>query len=153
MYIEQYYSYYSIYELCHEKINVLHMQNKDAEELHGNRKLISAFVFATWIVQSLYFLNPKFQASSHPQWLYSFVCVRPGQNPRCWTSHDAAHIFLSFPITGSSFNEGIEATFKDRQMEDLWIPFFAITTDLTSSQMRVHTHGRISVSQCHGDVY
>ena len=27
-------------------------------------KLISAFVFATRIVQSLYFLNPKFQASS-----------------------------------------------------------------------------------------
>ena len=30
-------------------------------------KLISAFVFATWIVQYLYFLNPKFQASSHLQ--------------------------------------------------------------------------------------
>ena len=28
-------------------------------------KLISAFVFATYTVQSLYFLNPKFQASSH----------------------------------------------------------------------------------------
>ena len=30
-------------------------------------QLISAFVFATWIVQHLYFLNPKFQASSHLQ--------------------------------------------------------------------------------------
>ena len=39
-------------------------------------KLISAFVFATWIVQSLYFLNPKFQVSSHLLWLYSPVCVR-----------------------------------------------------------------------------
>ena len=28
-------------------------------------KLISAFVFATQIVQSLYFLNPKFQAYCH----------------------------------------------------------------------------------------
>ena len=28
-------------------------------------KLISAFVFDTRIVQSLYFLNPKFQAPSH----------------------------------------------------------------------------------------
>ena len=27
-------------------------------------KLISAFVFATWIVHFLFFLNPKFQASS-----------------------------------------------------------------------------------------
>ena len=30
-------------------------------------KLISAFVFATRIVQYLYFLNAKFQASSHLQ--------------------------------------------------------------------------------------
>ena len=45
-------------------------------------KLISAFVFATWIVQSLYFLNPKFQASSHLMWLYSLVCIGPGRKPR-----------------------------------------------------------------------
>ena len=45
-------------------------------------KLISAFVFATWIVQSLYFLNPKFQASSHLRRLYSPVCVGPGRKPR-----------------------------------------------------------------------
>ena len=45
-------------------------------------KLISVFVFATQIVQSLYFLNPKFQASSHLLWLYSPVCVRPGRKPR-----------------------------------------------------------------------
>ena len=34
------------------------------------------------IVQSLYFLNPKFQASSHLLWLYSPVCVGPGRKPR-----------------------------------------------------------------------
>ena len=48
-------------------------KNKDADQLRGNgnheadqrtAKLISAFVFATWIVQSLYFLNTKFPASS-----------------------------------------------------------------------------------------
>ena len=55
-------------------------------------KLISAFVFATQIVQSLYFLNPKFQASRHLLWLYSPVCVGPGRKPECWFSHDAAHI-------------------------------------------------------------
>ena len=42
-------------------------------------KLISAFVFATWIGQSPYFLNVKFQASSHLLWLYSPVCVGPGR--------------------------------------------------------------------------
>ena len=45
-------------------------------------KLISAFVFATRIVQSLYFLNPKFQAPSYLLLLCSLVCVRPGRKPR-----------------------------------------------------------------------
>ena len=40
-------------------------------------QLISAFVFATWIhvVQYLFYLNPKFQASSHLLWFFSQVCV------------------------------------------------------------------------------
>ena len=38
-------------------------KNKDADQLTA--KLISAFVFATRIVQFLYYLNPKFQPSSH----------------------------------------------------------------------------------------
>ena len=45
-------------------------------------KLISAFVFATWIVQFLFFLNPKIQASSHLLKLHRLVCVRPGWKPR-----------------------------------------------------------------------
>ena len=45
-------------------------------------QLISAFVFATRIVQSLYLLNPKFQASSNLLWLYNPGCVGPGRNPR-----------------------------------------------------------------------
>ena len=40
-------------------------------------KLISAFVFATQIVQFLYFLNPEFPVSSHLLCLYSWVCVEP----------------------------------------------------------------------------
>ena len=45
-------------------------------------KLISVFVFATRIVQSLHFLNPNFQVSSYTQWLRSPVCVGPGRKPR-----------------------------------------------------------------------
>ena len=51
------------------------------------RKLVSAFAFATWIVQSLSFLNPKFQASSYLLWLYSLV-----GNPEDRFSHNEAHI-------------------------------------------------------------
>ena len=45
-------------------------------------KLISAFVFATWIVQSLFYFYPKFQASSHLLRLYRPVCLKPGWKPR-----------------------------------------------------------------------
>ena len=45
-------------------------------------QLISTFVFTTLIVQSLYFLNPKFRASSHLLLLYRSVCVGPVGH--CW---------------------------------------------------------------------
>ena len=45
-------------------------------------KLISAFVIATRIVQFLFYLNPKFQASSSFLSLYRPVCVGPGRKPR-----------------------------------------------------------------------
>ncbi|XP_055349983.1 patatin-like phospholipase domain-containing protein 7 isoform X2 [Paramacrobiotus metropolitanus] len=56
-------------------------------------------------------------------------------------------IDLTYPYTsmfkGTTFNEAIEATFKDRQIEDLWIPYFNITTDITASAMRVHKAGSL----------
>ncbi|XP_066467009.1 patatin-like phospholipase domain-containing protein 7 isoform X1 [Tiliqua scincoides] len=52
---------------------------------------------------------------------------------------------LTYPITsmfsGTSFNKSIGNIFKDKQIEDLWIPYFTITTDITASAMRVHTDG------------
>ncbi|XP_075762121.1 patatin-like phospholipase domain-containing protein 7 isoform X3 [Pelodiscus sinensis] len=54
---------------------------------------------------------------------------------------------LTYPITsmfsGASFNKGISNIFKDKQIEDLWIPYFTITTDITASAMRVHTDGSL----------
>ena len=44
--------------------------------------LISTFVFATSRVQSLFYLNPKFQASSHLLWLYSSVCQHWSETPK-----------------------------------------------------------------------
>ena len=67
-------------------------ENKAQISFAVTAKLISAFVFATRIVQFLFFSNPKFQASSHLLCLYSSVCVRPGPKPHCWFSHEAAHM-------------------------------------------------------------
>ena len=62
-------------------------------------KLISAFVFAIRIVQSLYYLNPKFQASSHLLWPYSLVCVGPGRKPRRPVFSQEAHIKVGVSYT------------------------------------------------------
>ncbi|XP_031457395.1 patatin-like phospholipase domain-containing protein 7 isoform X3 [Phasianus colchicus] len=54
---------------------------------------------------------------------------------------------LTYPITsmfsGATFNKSISSIFKDKQIEDLWIPYFTITTDITASAMRVHTDGSL----------
>ena len=70
-------------------------------------KLISAFVFATWIIQSLSFLNPKFQVSCHLLWLYSPVCVGPGRKPRrpvFWRFLTSRLIYLPYNILGTCNN-------------------------------------------------
>ena len=61
-------------------------------------KLISAFVFATRIVQFLFFLNLKFPAFNHLLCLYSSVSGGPVRKPHCWFSHDTAqNVILYFP--------------------------------------------------------
>ena len=50
-------------------------ENKDADQLCDNHEADQRFVFATRIVQSLYFIYPKFQSSSRRVRLYSPICV------------------------------------------------------------------------------
>ena len=57
----------------------------------------------TYVVQSLYFLNPKFQASSNLLWLYRLVCVRPGQIPEDRLSHGTAQIIFLVYLYPSHF--------------------------------------------------
>ena len=56
-------------------------------------QLISAFDSATWIVQSFFFLNLKFQASSLFSRLYRSVCVGPSRNFKERFSRVTAHMF------------------------------------------------------------
>ena len=76
----------------------LHMQKQRRRSASRSvtAKLISAFVFATLIVRSLYFLNLKFQASSHLLWLYSPVCVGPGRKPRRPVFSERGSFYLLF---------------------------------------------------------
>ena len=56
-------------------------------------QLLSAFVSAIRIVQSIYYLNPKCQASSHLMCVYSLVLSDLVENPKVWFSHYEAHLF------------------------------------------------------------
>ncbi|EHB05245.1 Neuropathy target esterase [Heterocephalus glaber] len=65
---------------------------------------------------------------------------------------------LTYPVTsmftGSAFNRSIHRVFQDKQIEDLWLAYFNVTTDITASAMRVHKDGsvwhyvRASASYC-----
>uniref|UniRef100_A0A3Q3B3C6 lysophospholipase n=1 Tax=Kryptolebias marmoratus TaxID=37003 RepID=A0A3Q3B3C6_KRYMA len=63
------------------------------------------------------------------------------------TSHFKRILDLTYPVTsmfsGASFNYSISSIFRDKQIEDLWLPYFNITTDITASSMRVHTDGSL----------
>ena len=87
-------------EPCHEKTGFLQMRKQ------RRRSASSAFVFAIRIVQFLYYVNPKFQASSHLLWLYSLVCVGPGRKPRRPVFSQAQN------RTFCSSDRGFELTFK-----------------------------------------
>ena len=69
-----------IYEPRLEKTRFFDLAKTKAQiSLAVTAKLISAIVFATRIVQFLYFLNQKFPASSLLLRLYMLVCVGPGR--------------------------------------------------------------------------
>ena len=76
----------------HGKTNNLQRRKQTQISFAVTAKLISAFVFASRIVQFLFYFNPKFQDSSSILRLYRSVCVRPVRKPHCWFSHEAAQI-------------------------------------------------------------
>ncbi|XP_037740109.1 patatin-like phospholipase domain-containing protein 6 isoform X1 [Chelonia mydas] len=76
--------------------------------------------------------------------------VRTKQRAREWAksmnSVFETVLDLTYPITsmfsGSAFNTSISKVFQDKQIEDLWLPYFNVTTDITASAMRVHKDGK-----------
>ena len=77
-------------------------ENKDADQLRGNREADQRLFFATRILQSLFFLNPKFQTSSHLLWLHSPVCVGPCRKPRrpVFSQRGSYYLYFAF-FTGT----------------------------------------------------
>jgi lysophospholipid hydrolase len=76
---------------------------------------------------------------------------RTKERARKWAvrmGHVAEKLFdLTYPITsmftGQAFNRVIHEVFGEKQIEDLWLPYFCITTDITESRMKVHRLGSL----------
>ena len=66
-------------------------ENKDADQLRGNREADQRLCFRYSDSTIPLLLNPK-QASSSFLCLYRPVCVGPVWKPHCWFSHEAAHM-------------------------------------------------------------
>ena len=75
---------------CSYRGNTVESKTKAHISCADTTQLISAFVLASQTVQSIYFPNPKFHASSHLLWLYSPVWLDQVENPKGRFSHDAA---------------------------------------------------------------
>ncbi|KAI5181921.1 lysophospholipid hydrolase [Nematocida sp. AWRm80] len=52
---------------------------------------------------------------------------------------------ITYPVcsmfTGKSFNWGLKLIFKAKKIEDLWLPYYCITTDIAAFEEKVHTFG------------
>ena len=70
-------------------------ENKDADQLRGNREADQRLCFRYTDSTISPLLKFKFQASRSFLCLYSPVCVGPVRKPHCWFSHEAAHILFS----------------------------------------------------------
>ncbi|KAK6019308.1 phospholipase, patatin family [Ostertagia ostertagi] len=44
-------------------------------------------------------------------------------------------------FTGAQLNKSLQDLFEDKEIENLWIPYFCISTDITTSELRVHRSG------------
>lgn len=84
-------------------------------------------------------------------WAQETDLTRVTQLARDWSFHMTSLRYqildLTYPatamFTGAAFNRTIHDVFGDRQIEDLWLPYFTVTTDITDSAPRVHQHGSL----------
>ena len=78
-----------VYEQCRENLLFAYAKTKTQISFAVTAKLISAFVFATWILQYIFFLNPNFQVSSN---CAARIVSDLVGNSKDRFSHVAAHI-------------------------------------------------------------
>lgn len=48
---------------------------------------------------------------------------------------------FSAMFTGAGFNSTLKELFGDRLIEDMWLPYFCVSTDISFSEARIHRQG------------
>ncbi|XP_025112163.1 neuropathy target esterase-like isoform X2 [Pomacea canaliculata] len=92
---------------------------------------MGSFIGALWAEERSY---PRFSQRAR-EWCFKMTSV--------WRKVlDLTYPYTSM-FTGGALNEEIECMFHDRQIEDLWIPYFCVTTDISNPSMRIHTSGSL----------
>ena len=86
-------------------------------------------------------------------WAQETDFVRFQRIAREWAMREMGSILrllldLTYPITsllsGARFNQSIRSVFRpEMHIEDLWLPYFCVSTDVTAKKMRVHNQGSL----------
>lgn len=70
--------------------------------------------------------------------LLAFFAAR--MSSRWRLAYDLTYPYCAW-FTGESYNRGMWRILGSRAVEDFWLPFFCVSTDITRSQMRIHREG------------
>ena len=99
----------------------------------------SLVVSLTYIVQSLQFLNPKFQACGHLLWFYNPVCVQPGRKPR---GQVFSHLGSTVNFLGYGTREGRTCANCYLSKRFVFLSILAKLLSLHISLKHSHMYGR-----------
>jgi predicted acylesterase/phospholipase RssA len=71
------------------------------------------------------------------EWMVQTLQTTCGMMQKDWT------IPLVSLLSGRKFDNSYSAVFGDMQIEDLWLPFFCVSANLTRARMQVHRSGAL----------
>ncbi|PIK46415.1 putative neuropathy target esterase isoform X6 [Apostichopus japonicus] len=78
------------------------------------------------------------------------LCKRMNSIPQL--ALDLTYPYLAM-FSGRGFNNIIGEVLGERKIEDLWIPYFCVTTDITDSKKRVHSNGEVMKARGAGVIF
>ncbi|CAD5222713.1 unnamed protein product [Bursaphelenchus xylophilus] len=78
--------------------------------------------------------NPSKDAEQRVRGWFATMCV-------LWRKIMDLTYAYSAMFTGVGFNKTLQELFGERNIEDMWLPYYCITTDISTSEMRVHRQG------------